>query len=67
MKTTSTTTSCDRCGTTVEGAKHVLLCDSCLDARLVELERMRRRPLKWPGAGSLNGALAIGAVLHAAA
>jgi hypothetical protein len=67
MKTTWITTSCRRCGARVEGAKHVLLCDGCLDARLVELERLRGRTPKWPGAGSWNGALAIGAVLGAAA
>jgi hypothetical protein len=67
MTATSTTTSCDCCRAKVEGAKHVLLCDGCLDARLTELESMRSRPGRRRGAGVWNGALAVGAVLHVAA
>ena len=38
MKTTSITTSCISCREEVVVAKHLRLCDKCLDARLADLE-----------------------------
>jgi hypothetical protein len=55
---------------------HVLLCDSCLDAGLAELECTCGRPSRWPGArrwyraalaGGWNGALADATLLRTAA
>jgi hypothetical protein len=75
MKATSTTTKCQSCGALVECAQHLCLCDSCLDARLAELERSlarpRRRPsaLLWPTAGMADGwrgALTAGEALQVA-
>ena len=48
MKTASITTSCISCRDEVAGAKHVRLCDKCLDARLADLERTRRWSLRLP-------------------
>jgi hypothetical protein len=39
------TTSCHHCGRRVEDAMHVMLCDSCLDARLAQLEPLPARAL----------------------
>jgi hypothetical protein len=50
MKTTSTTTKCHSCTAPVECVQHLRLCDSCLDARLAQLERSAARPLGWTGA-----------------
>jgi hypothetical protein len=48
MKTTSITTSCISCREEVAVAKHLSLCDKCLDARLVDLERTRRWSVRLP-------------------
>jgi hypothetical protein len=45
--TTPTTTSCQSCGTELEGAMHVMLCDDCLKARLAQLERAPAPPAGW--------------------
>jgi hypothetical protein len=75
MNATSTTTHCDSCSGLVEGAQHLLLCDSCLDARLAQLERSVRRPprwtgtLRWPTAARSDGlgsSLTFGDVLRTA-
>ena len=60
MKATSTPTKCHSCRAQVEGAQHLLICDSCLDARLAQLERSLARPPRW------NRAFAFGDVLRAA-
>lgn len=48
MKTTSITTSCISCREEVVVAQHLRLCDKCLDARLVDLERTRRWSVRLP-------------------
>lgn len=62
MKATSTptTTRCHGCRARVEGAQHLLICDSCLDARLAQLERSSGRPPRW------SRTFAFGDVLRAA-
>jgi hypothetical protein len=49
MKTTPIKTSCQGCGTQVEGVMHVLLYDGCLGARLAALERTAERPAMRTG------------------
>ena len=39
MKPTPITTSCRSCNNQVDGAMHVMLCDRCLEAHVVRLER----------------------------
>ena len=72
MKATSST-ECHGCSGLVECAQHVLLCDSCLDARLAQLERSAGLPprwtraLRWPTperADRWSNALAVGEALR---
>jgi len=48
MKTTSIAASCISCREEVVVAKHLRLCDKCLDARLADLERTRRWSVRLP-------------------
>jgi hypothetical protein len=48
MKTTCITTSCISCREEFVVAKHLRLCDKCLDARLADLERTRRWSVRLP-------------------